>query len=202
MVPILVSEAVAKYVDEIKNLLSKANEILEKAKKAGINLEFNVDLDQKGLSSYRDIVYNKNQLEYIQTEVRDLEKKYNEEKSKVVSGSIDEYLDALETVDDVSIIVMMVKDKDINDLKTISDELINKLGKGVVFFANVKGENVNFLCKCKDVNSKAGLLVKKASEMANGRGGGSSTFAQGGASNVKNLDKIIQAIKDDIKENK
>lgn len=202
MVPTLVSEAVAKYVDEIKNLLSKANEILEKAKKEGINLEFNVDLDQKGLSSYRDIVYNKNQLEYIQTEVRDLEKKYNEEKSKVVSGSIDEYLDALETVDDVSIIVMIVKDKDINDLKTISDELINKLGKGVVFFANVKGENVNFLCKCKDVNSKAGLLVKKASEMANGRGGGSSTFAQGGASNVKNLDKIIQAIKDDIKENK
>ena len=49
MVPTLVSEAVAKYVDEMKNLLAKANEILEKAKKDGIKLEFNINLDQKGL---------------------------------------------------------------------------------------------------------------------------------------------------------
>ena len=202
MVPTLVSEAVAKYVDEIKNLLAKAKEILAKAKQEGIKLEFNVDLDQKGLSSYRDIVYNKNQLEYIQSEVRDLEKKYNEEKTKAVSGNVDEYIDKLEALDGVTAIVLKLKNKDINDLKTLSDELINKLGSGVVFFANVKGENVNFLCKCKDVNSNAGLLVKKASEMANGRGGGSATFAQGGASNVKNLEKILQTIKDDIKENK
>ena len=84
----------------------------------------------------------------------------------------------------------------------ISDELINQLGKGVVFFANVKGESVNFICKCKDVSSNAGLLVKKASSLCNGRGGGSATFAQGGASNVENLDEVLAEILKDIKETK
>ena len=96
---------------------------------------------------------------------------------------------------------MKVENEEINDLKTISDELANKLDKAVVFFINMKGANANFLCKCNNVNSQAGLLVKKASEMANGRGGGSATFAQGGASNVTNVQKIITAILDDIKEN-
>ena len=201
MVPVLVSEAVAKYVDEVKNLVSKSNEILEKAKKEGINLEFSLNLDQKSLSSYRDIVYNKNQLEYVQQEVRNLEKKYNEEKSKLASSNSDKYLDSLQVINGVNAIVMKVENEEINDLKTISDELANKLDKAVVFFINMKGANANFLCKCNNVNSQAGLLVKKASEMANGRGGGSATFAQGGASNVTNVQKIITAILDDIKEN-
>ena len=201
MVPVLISEAVAKYVDEIKILLSKAKEILAKAKDEGIELDFDIVLDQKGLSSYRDIVYNKNQLEYIQGEVRNLEKMYNEEKSKLTSSNLDEYLDKKKDINGISTIIMEVKDLEMNDLKTIVDELINRLGKGIVFFANVRGENVNFICKCNDVNSKAGLLVKKASEMANGRGGGSSTFAQGGASSVKDLGKILKAINDDVKEN-
>jgi alanyl-tRNA synthetase len=201
MVPVLVSESVAKYVDEIKALLSKAKDILEKAKKEDIKLNFDVILDQKGLSSYRDIIYNKNQLEYIQNEVRNLEKQYDDEKARLTTGNLDKYLDKVKEINGVSTIVMEVKDMEMNDLKTIVDELINRLGKGIVFFANVRGNNVNFICKCNDVTSKAGLLVKKASEMANGKGGGSSTFAQGGASNSKGIKKILEEIKKDIKEN-
>lgn len=201
MVPTLISEAVAKYVDEIKKLLTKAKEILAKAKEEGIILSFDIVLDQEGLTSYRDIVYNKNQLEYIQNEVRLLEKKYNDEKAKLTSSNLDVYLSKTLKINDIDTIIMKVENIEMNDLKTITDELINKLGKGLVFFANVKGENVNFICKCNDIPSKAGLLVKKAAEMANGRGGGSSTFAQGGASDCKNLDEILEAVKKDIKEN-
>ncbi len=201
MVPVLISEAVAKYVDEIKVLLSKAQNILDKAKQEGINLEFNVHLDQNGLSSYRDIVYNKNQLEYIQNEVRDLEKKYNDARASLTTNDLDKYLENKKTISNVDTIVMEVKDIEMNDLKTIVDELMNRLEKGVVFFANVRDKSVNYICKCNDVNSKAGLLVKKAAEMSLGKGGGSSTFAQGGASNVKNINKILEAIEKDIEEN-
>ena len=202
MVPVLISEAVAKYVDEIKLLLSKAKEILAKAKEDGIDLEFDIHLDQNGLSSYRDIIYNKNQLEYIQNEVRNLEKKYNDERSKLTSNNLDSYLDKKQTIDDIETIVMEVKDVEMNDLKTIVDELVNKFEKAIVFLANKRGNNVNFICKCNNVSSSAGLLVKKASEMANGRGGGSATFAQGGASSVKNINKILDAVIDTIKVNK
>lgn len=200
MVPVLISEAVAKYVDEIKMLLTKAQNLIDKAKDEGIELKFDINLDQNGLSSYKDIIYNKNQLEYIQNEVRMLEKKYNEEKAKLTSGDIDKYLEHKEEINGVNTIIMETKDLEINDLKTIVDELMNNLGSGVVFFANVKDSSVNFICKCNDVSYKAGLLVKKASEMANGRGGGSGTFAQGGASSCDNLDKIIKTVKESLKE--
>ena len=201
-VPVLVSEAVAKYVDEIKILLNKANEILNKAKEEDIELKFDITLDQEGLTSYKDIVYNKNQLEYIQNEVRILEKEYNSKKALKTVNDIDKYFDNKENIDGIDSIVMTVNDLEINELKTLVDELINKLGKGIVFLANIKSNNVNFICKCNGVNSQAGLIVKKAAEMSNGRGGGSPTFAQGGSSEVNNIEDIINTIKQDIKDNK
>jgi len=198
-VPVLVSESVAKYVDEIKKLLSKAQDIIDKAKKDNIILDFDITLDQNSLASYKDIVYNKNQLEYIQNEVKLLEKKYIEEKNKLNISNIDEYIDNVKKINDINTLIMKVENIEINDLKTIVDELINRLGKSIVFFADINNKSVNFICKCNDVEYKAGLLVKKASEMANGRGGGSSTFAQGGSSDISNVDKIIKTIKESIK---
>lgn len=201
MVPTLISEAVAKYVDEIKNQLEKAHNILTNAKKEGIELDFNIVLDQKGLSSYRDIVYNKNQLEYIQTEVRNLEKKYNEEKAKNIEIDLEEYLKDKKEINGIDTIIMKVSDIEMSILKDICDKLINHMKKGIVFFANVKDKNVNFLCKCSsEIKISAGLLVKKAAIMANGNGGGSATFAQGGGTTVDNLDEIFASVLEDIEK--
>ena len=200
-VPVLISEMVAKYVDEIKKLLSKAQDIIKKAKSENITLEFNITLDQNALDSYKDIIYNKNQLEYIQNEVRLLEKRYNEEKAKLTVNNLDKYLDNLEKNNNINSIVMKVDNLEMNELKTVVDELINKISNGVVFFANKRESSVNFICKSNNEKIKAGLLVKKASEMARGRGGGSSTFAQGGSNDVSNIDEIIKIVKETLKEN-
>lgn len=203
MVPTLISETVAKYVDEIKSQLEKAKSILAKAKEEGIELEFDIVLDQEGLTSYKDIIYNKNQLEYIQTEVRNLEKKYNEEKAKKIDYNLDDYLNEKKEINKIDTIIMKVSNMEMSTLKDICDKLINQMKKGIVFFANVKETNVNFVCKCSsDIKLSAGLLVKKASIMANGNGGGSATFAQGGGTTTENLDEIFEAVKEDIKETK
>ena len=59
--------------------------------------------------------------------------------------------------------------------------------------------SVNFICKSNS-KVKAGPIVKEASQLAGGNGGGSPTFAQGGGVSSDNLDKIekniIKAIKD------
>ena len=117
-------------------------------------------------------------------------------------SNLDKYLDNKDTINGIDTIIMKVNDLEINELKTIVDELINRLGNGIVFFANIKGESVNFICKCNGVNSQAGLLVKKAALMSNGRGGGSATFAQGGSSEVNNIDEILKAVREDIESNK
>jgi len=201
MVPTLISEIVAKYVDDIKSLLEKAKGILAKAKEEDIELKFDIVLDQQGLNSYRDIIYNKNQLEYIQTEVRHLEKRYNEEKAKRVDYNLDEYIKEMKTINNMNSLLLRVKDMEMGMLKDICDKLMNQIKTGVVFIANVRGDNVNFVCKCNnDLKLSAGLIIKKASLMANGNGGGSSTFAQGGGTTTKTLDDIFKSIEEDINE--
>ncbi|MDD6878962.1 MAG: alanine--tRNA ligase [bacterium] len=194
----LIGDIVKHYVDEIKVLLDKAKDLLNKAKKEGIELDFNIELDQQGISSYKDIIYNKNQLSYVQNEVRLLEKKYNEAKLKNASSNLDEYINFCKQYNDVKYIIMKTDNKEINVLKEIVDNLMNKINKGLIFIANVKDDNVNFICR-SNCSINAGFTVKKASQMSDGNGGGSPTFAQGGGKTTLKLDEIFSTIEQDIK---
>ena len=80
-----------------------------------------------------------------------------------------------------------------NVLKTLIDNAFNKMDNGIVFIANVKGSNVNFICKSNTLD--AGSLVRSASIHSNGNGGGSSNFAQGGGTDSSNVDEILESVK-------
>ena len=62
-------DIIKPYNDETIKLLMKARGILDEAKKYGITLDFDVELDNIKANSYKDIVYNQNKLSYVQTEV-------------------------------------------------------------------------------------------------------------------------------------
>ena len=93
---------------------------------------------------------------------------------------------------------MKTESKELPILKGIVDELINKIGKGIVFIANVNGDNVNFICR-SNCKINAGLTVKEASNFSEGNGGGSATFAQGGGKTTKHLDEIFESIITELK---
>ena len=196
-IPVLISNIVANYMDEIKKLLVKAANILENAKNEGIELEFLVDVDTHGLSSYGDIVYSKNYLEYIQNEVRDLEKKYNASKMNNIVSDLSEYMDNVEEINGQQAIIMKTAGKDLVILKEIIDTLAQRLGKCLIFIANVNGENVNYLCK-SSLSASAGLIIKRAAQMSLGNGGGSDTFAQGGGKSIDQLDEILEMVKEEV----
>ena len=199
-IELLIGEVVKHYVDEIKKLLDKAKIILKNAENDGIQIEFDLDLDQIGISSYSDILYNKNQLAYVQNEVRLLEKKYNEEKLKKQSDNLDSYLENSIKIGDTTLVLIRTSDKEIFLLKDIADKLINKVGKGLVFISNENKDSVNFICRSScDIN--AGLVVKQASQLSLGNGGGSPTFAQGGGKTLEHIEEIFESIKNDLKNN-
>ena len=193
----LVGEVVKSYTEEIRKYLSKAKSILDEAQSLGINLEFDVVLDQEGTSSYKDIIYSKNELAYVQNEVRLLEKKLKDEKVKLESNNIDEYLNNVEEINGVKAVLLRTSGKETNVLKSLADALINMLGKSLVFIANVNDGNVMFICR-SSCDIHAGLTVKRASQLSDGNGGGSPTFAQGGGKTIENLDKIFNLIREDI----
>ena len=194
------SNIVKSYNDEKIKLLIKAKEILEKARNKGIKLDFEVDITNDCPTSYKDIIYNRNELQYVHHEVKELEKKYYEILEKNTLQNLDIYKEKFEEINNVNVLIMKQNNKDINLLKSIADSLLNDIKNGVVFFINIKDDNsVNFICKSNS-KVKAGPLVKEASVTAGGNGGGSPTFAQGGGKTIDELDKIEKNIKKAIKE--
>ena len=189
-------DVITPYNDEKIKLLMKAREILDEAKQNGIKLDFDVDITTDAPVSYKDIIYNKNELEYVHDEVKNLEKKYFSLKEKSTLQNLDIYREKFNEVDGVNRLIMVVKNKDINLLKSIADTLINEINNGFIFFINEKDDgSVNFIAKS---NSKvnAGFVVKTISNLYNGNGGGSPTFAQGGAKEidsniVSEVEKVI-----------
>ena len=187
-------DVIKPYNDEKIKLLMKAKEIIEDAKNEGIKLVFDIDINHDKPTSYKDIMYEKNELQYVQQEVRDLEKKYFEAREKKTLENLDIYREKVKDYNGLLAIVMEVNNKDTNLLKTIADTLVNEMGEGFVFFANKKDDgSVNFLARSTS-RVHAGLIVKDASVSSNGNGGGSPTFAQGGGKDQKMLKEIFEHV--------
>lgn len=193
--------AIKPYNDEMIKLLIKAREVLDEARNQGIKLEFDVDINNDKPISYKDIIFNRNELQYIQQEVKELEKKYYEIREKQTLENLDIYREHIKVINNVSTLIMDVKNKDINLLKSIADSLINELSQGVIFFANIKEDgSVNFIGK-SNCFVNIGLIVKDAAISSSGNGGGSPTFAQGGGKNTEKLEEIFNHIEKVIKNN-
>lgn len=192
-------EQIKPYNDEMIKLLMKAREIIEEARSEGIKLEFDVTIDNSKPVSYKDIIFNKNELQYIQQEVKDLEKKYFELREKRTLENLDIYKEKIKDYNGTLGIVMEVHDKDINLLKSIADNLVNSMGSGLVFFANIKSNGaINFLAR-STCHVNAGLVVKEASVSSCGNGGGSPTFAQGGGKDTSKLKEIFEGVERALK---
>ena len=194
-----IEEVIKPYRDEKVKLIIKAKDIIEEAKQSGIVLDFDVKLNNDKLESYKDIIYSRNELQYVHHEVKELEKKYYEIKEKQTLQNLDIYREHIKEINGIKVLIMRLNNKDINLLKSIADTIINDMKNGFIFFINEKGENVNFIAKSNSFVN-AGLIVKDAAISSNGNGGGSPTFAQGGGKTTDKIDEIIRHIEKVIRE--
>ena len=193
-----ISEGVSVYVEEISKQIAKAKEILEEAKNLGKELEFDILLDQVEMNSYNAIIYNRNQLEYIQGEVRKLEKEFNNIKMNDLVSDLSSFVSKNEEINGINVILCQVEGMDVPSLKTISDNLVNQLGKAFVLLVNVNGDNVNFVSR-STCSVNAGMVVKSASQRSLGNGGGSPTFAQGGGKTCEFINEIFDSVREEVK---
>lgn len=186
------------YNDEMIKLLVKAKRIVEEASKENIDLNFDVHIDNNAPMSYAEIVYNRLEVANVRDKVRDLEKAYisaKEEKALQDLSSFD--ADMFETSMG-NCIVTKTYNYEISLLKQLADRLLEKVGTGFVFIANVTDNNVNYIAKAhKDLTDRidCGALIKDASTKSSGNGGGSKLFGQGGGTDISNLSKILDDIK-------
>ena len=194
-------EVIKPYNDEMVKLLIKAKEILALAKKQNIDLSFDVEIDNTAPTSYKDIIFNQNELSYIQSEVKALEKTYNSEVEKLTLSSLDNYTSRVKEINGKKILYLELDNVEMFLVKAMADNLCNKFDQVVILLADIKEDNsVNFICRSSIPTVNAGYIIKSITTAFSGNGGGSKTFAQGGIKDKNHLTAIKEALKDLLNE--
>lgn len=185
------------YNDDMIKLLTKAKNIINEASKLGINLNFNVDINNDEPHCYRDILYNLNEVNEVKKVVANLDKEFNQKREEKALEDLSSYEQLAEEVDGIKVIITTTKDMDISILKTIADNLVNKIN-GFVCFINESDEKINLVLKSCVDKLDCNKILKDILPLCNGKGGGSKTFAQGGGEKIENLDIIIEKVKESL----
>ena len=90
---------------------------------------------------------------------------------------------------------MKLKDSEYN-MKDYAAMLRNKLDGGMVFLLNETSDKYSYVAalgnKAIEKGLKAGDLVREASALANGKGGGKPDLAQAGSGNAGNAEEILK----------
>ncbi len=194
------SEYLSSNKEEITTLISKAKELVNKADADNFKLDMPKFEIPVILGSYQDIINYRNAVETARKLVKDLEKAYDNMFRSKNSSSYKTYLEEVEVINGISVLVKKTENINIDVLKDIIDKVSAELSKSVVFFANVvNDQKIIFIAKAKENAANCGMLVKNAAIITGGNGGGRPDFAQAGGKDVSKVDAALQMVKESIK---
>ena len=135
-----------------------------------------------------------NAIERLQGHVKELQHELKALKSAAAGSLADTLLAGAHEKDGYRVIVAAVETDDVGAL---ADELIGRIGAGVVVLGAVRGEKLVFVAKAtRDAVAKGvhcGNLVKAAAQLAGGGGGGRPDFAQAGGRDATKLADALNA---------
>lgn len=138
-------------------------------------------------------------IEAMQDEIKALLSENQKLKDKLAKDALGDVMDQVIEVKGVKVLATKVDDVDMNGLRTLGDQLKDKLGEGVVVLASAKDGKVNLLAMATEeamkLGAHAGNLIKDISAIVGGGGGGRPNMAQAGGKNPAGIDKAIQAVK-------
>ncbi len=134
---------------------------------------------------------------------KDKERELEQVKLKMASGAKDEA--AVRTVKGVQVHAQRVDGMEGGELRTLADQIRDKLKSGVIALGGVKDDRVSLLVVVtKDLTAtlKAGELIKEMAAAVGGTGGGRPEMAQAGGKNPEGLaaalDKIFGLVEQSV----
>lgn len=167
----------------------------EKRQLMEISHEFNTDINDIPLEILKK-----------DTRLKILKNKLAESRNRIVSQKIEEIIKKARKDFGTSIIILEFSDLGIDSLRSMSDNIAQKLKSYVVILFAKKYEDSRLALEqkvsvvvsvSKDNIAKgleAGSLIKEIVKKMGGSGGGRADFAQAGAKEVDKLDETIKAI--------
>ncbi|WP_144698879.1 alanine--tRNA ligase [Fictibacillus phosphorivorans] len=142
-------------------------------------------------------------IDALNEQIRELQKEKESLAAKIGNMEAGSLVDEVQTINGVSVIAKKLSGVDMNGLRSIVDDLKNKLQSGVVILGAENGGKVNIVAGVtKDLVTKgyhAGNLVKEVAVRCGGGGGGRPDMAQAGGKDPQKLQEGIDSAVEMIK---
>lgn len=143
-------------------------------------------------------------IETMQEEIKALQSENQKLKDKLAKDALGDVMDQIVTIKDISVLATKVDDVDMNGLRTLGDQLKEKLGEGVVVLASAKEGKVSLLAMATEGAMKqgahAGNLIKEIASCVGGGGGGRPNMAQAGGKNPNGIKDAIAKVKEVLED--
>ncbi len=128
-----------------------------------------------------------------------LEKELAATRQKLASGGAQDLTAQTREIKGVKVLAAVIDGMNANDLRTLMDQLKNKLGSGIVVLgASADGKAALIAGVTSDLTAKvkAGELVNFVAQQVGGKGGGRPDMAQAGGTQPENLAKALSSVYD------
>ncbi|MFC0299835.1 alanine--tRNA ligase [Virgibacillus soli] len=146
-----------------------------------------------------------NRIQSLFADMKALEKENDSLLAKVANMEASEILAKVEKVAEVPLLAEKVNVKDMNQLRTMIDDLKQKLGTCVIVLAAENNGKVQLgVGISKDLNARglhAGHLIKEVARICGGGGGGRPDMAQAGGSQPEKIAEALSYTKKYIEDN-
>src|SRR5271157_4299801 len=137
------------------------------------------------------------ELEKRDAEIKRLQKELDQARMKSASSSVASVAHKVKEVRGVKVLAHRVDNLERAQLRTLVDQLRDKLGSGVVVVGSVADGNVSLIAGVtKDLTSRiqAGKVVGAVAEKVGGKGGGRPDLAEAGGKDVAALGSALAAV--------
>ena len=132
----------------------------------------------------------------LQKELKEVKSENESLKAKEAQASLGNVMDNVQEIKGVPFIAAHVAGVDMNELRSLGDDLKSKLSGGVVVLISDKDGKVNLIAMASDEAMKkgahAGNLVKAVAKEVGGGGGGRPGMAQAGGKNPAGIPKALE----------
>ena len=160
------------------------------AYKEGIEIVFDYLPRPIEVFGYRYVLALRKELAKAQEAYKELEKSYNAKKSQNALNDLSKFDSLIEN----NKLVTKVDVMDSNLLKDMASALKNNKGLDYVLFAATDNTKVTFVCSAKQPFD-ARDIVKAATSICGGGGGGKPDLAQAGGKDASKIDEALAHVK-------
>ena len=140
---------------------------------------------------------------HLMEEMKALQSENESLKNKAAKEALGDVMDKVIEIGGVKVLSVEIPETDGNELRTLGDELKNKLGEGLIFLASAKDGKVNLVAMATDGAVKAGVhagnLIKAVAPIVGGGGGGRPNMAQAGGKLPDKIGQAVETVKDEVK---